>query len=158
MKIADKISKMTTNEELKVVVDYTPSEADNAVVSEGIIASNARILGERDTPFSIFLKDDAGTVFGGVQAYLDSESVYIDTLWVEEKHQNKGYGTKLLAAVEAEATKNKRHYITVDTFHFQAEAFYLKNGFKRLGEVKNYWLGHSKITLRKELSLKDFPS
>ena len=41
----------------KVVVDYEPSEADNAVVREGIIASNEKILGERDKAFSIFLKN-----------------------------------------------------------------------------------------------------
>ncbi len=30
----------------KVVVDYTPSDADNDVVREGIIASNENIVGE----------------------------------------------------------------------------------------------------------------
>ena len=32
----------------KVVVDYTPSDADNAVVEEGILAFNESILGERE--------------------------------------------------------------------------------------------------------------
>jgi GNAT superfamily N-acetyltransferase len=136
---------------MKIVVEYDPSPADNAVISEGIIASNAHILGERDKEFSIFLKNDSGTVFGGILAYLDSESVYIDILWVEEKLQKKGYGTQLLAAVEQEAIKKGCKYLTVDTWDFQAEAFYLKNGYDRLGEVKNYWLGHSKITLRKKI-------
>lgn len=140
-----------TGHSLKVVVDYDPSQADNAVISEGIIASNAHILGERDKKFSIFLKNDSGEVFGGIQAFLDSESVYIDTLWVGEKLQKKGYGTKLLAAVEQEAIKNRCKYLTVDTWDFQAEGFYLKNGYERLGEVKNYWLGHAKITLRKKI-------
>jgi GNAT superfamily N-acetyltransferase len=136
---------------IKVVVDHDPSQADNAVISEGIIASNAHILGERDKTFSIFLKNDLGKVFGGIQAFLDSESVYIDVLWVEEKLQKKGYGTKLLEAVELEAFKNVCKYLTVDTWDFQAEEFYLKNGYERIGEVKNYWLGHSKISLRKKI-------
>ena len=55
----------------KIVVDYTPSHADNAVVREGIIASNENIVGERDKAFSIFLKNDSGRVFGGIQAFLD---------------------------------------------------------------------------------------
>ena len=67
----------------KVVVDYAPAEADNAVVREGIIAFNENIIGERDKAFSIFLKNDSGKVFGGIQAFLDTESVYIDVLWVE---------------------------------------------------------------------------
>jgi GNAT superfamily N-acetyltransferase len=144
---------MNPKEKLNVIVDYTPCQTDNAVVSEGIIASNARILGERDKEFSLFLKNDSGKVFGGVLAYLDSESVYIDTLWVDENFQKQGYGTKLLEAIEHEAIKNKCRYITVDTWDFQAEEFYAKNGYECLGKVKNYWLGHTKITLRKYIKV-----
>ncbi len=135
----------------KVVVDYTPSDADNDVVREGIIASNENIVGERDRAFSIFLKNDSGKVFGGIQAFLGTESVYIDVLWVEEILQKQGYGTKLLDAVEREAIKNGCVFSLVDTWDFQAEEFYLKNGYERIGELKNYWLGHSKIFLRKNL-------
>jgi len=135
----------------KVVVDYKPSEADNAVVSEGILAFNEKILGQRDKEFSIFLKDESGKVFGGIQVFLDTESIYIDTLWVEESLQKQGYGKKLLDAAEREAKKNGSTYSTVDTWDFQAEGFYLKNGYERIGEVKKFWLGHAKITLRKKL-------
>ncbi len=69
----------------KVVVDYAPTEADNAVVREGIIAFNENIVGERDKTFSIFLKNDSGKVFGGIQAFLGTESIYIDVLWVERR-------------------------------------------------------------------------
>lgn len=69
----------------KVVVDYAPNEADNAVVREGASAFNESILGERDKEFSIFLKSDLGKVFGGIQAFIGSESIYIETLWVEKK-------------------------------------------------------------------------
>ena len=135
----------------KIVVDYAPAEADNAVVREGVIASNEIIVGERDKSFSIFLKNDLGKIFGGIQAFLDTESVYIDTLWVEGSLQKQGYGTKLLDAVEREAIKNGCNFSLVDTWDFQAEAFYVKNGYERIGELKNYWLGHSKIFLRKNL-------
>lgn len=136
---------------IEVVVDYDPSQDDNAVVREGIVASIERILGERDKAFSIFLKDHSGKIFGGIQAFFDSESLYIDVLWVEEKLQKRGYGTKLLQAVEQEATKNGCKYLLADTWAFQAEGFYLKNGFERMGEVKNYWHGYSKVSLRKAI-------
>lgn len=136
----------------KIVVDYAPCEADNTVVREGIIASNEKIIGERDKEFSIFLKNDLGKVFGGIQAFLDSESIYIDILWVRENIQKHGYGTKLLNAAEQEAIKNGCIFSLVDTWDFQAEGFYLKSGYERIGELKNYWFGHSKIFLRKNLS------
>jgi len=135
----------------KVVVDHAPSQADNDVVREGITAFNESVVGERDKAFSVFLKNDSGKVFGGIQAFQDRESVYIDVLWVEESHQKQGYGSKLLSAAEREATENGCIFSLVDTWDFQAEQFYLKNGYERIGEIKNYWHGHSKIFLRKKL-------
>ncbi len=39
---------------------------------EGLITFNEKIMGEpRDKNFSVFLKDDAGSVFGEIQAHLD---------------------------------------------------------------------------------------
>lgn len=136
----------------QVVVDYAPTESDNAVVREGLIASIENVIGERDKPFSLFLKNDLGKVFGGIQAFLGSESVYIEALWVQESLQKQGYGTKLLAVLEREAIKNGCIFSLVDTWSFQAEEFYLKKGYIRLGELKDYWLGHSKIFLRKNLA------
>ncbi|MBA3956798.1 MAG: GNAT family N-acetyltransferase [Parachlamydiaceae bacterium] len=135
----------------KVVVDYAPTDADNAVVREGIDAFNEKILGERDKAVSIFLKNDSGKVFGGIQAFLGTESIYIDTLWVEGNLRKQGYGGKLLDAAEQEAIKNGCIFSLLDTWDFQAEEFYLKSGYERISEIKNYWLGHSKIFLRKNL-------
>ena len=135
----------------EIMVDYAPDQAENSVISEGVFAAHADLIGEKDKSFSVFLKNDAGQVFGGVQASFDTESVYIDLLWVDETLRNKGYGKQLLNAVEKEAVKNGCQSLTVDTWDFQAEEFYLKNGYQRIGEVKNYWKGHSKIFLRKTI-------
>lgn len=136
----------------KVIIDHEPRQADNAVVREGLVAFNEEITGEeRDKPFSVFLKNDLGLVFGGIQAWYDSESVYIDILWVDEKLRGRHYGKKLLSAAEKEALKLGCSFSRVETWDFQAEGFYLKNGYERLGEIKNYWLGYSKIFLRKSL-------
>lgn len=136
----------------KIVIDYTPSDADNEIIREGIIASNENIIGERDKAFSVFLKNDSEEVLGGIQAFLGTESIYIDILWVNKNLQKQGYGTKLLKIVEQEAIKNGCVFSLVDTWDFQAEEFYLKNSYERIGELKNYWLGHSKIFLRKNLN------
>ena len=51
-----------------------------------------------------------------------------------------------------EEAKDGCAFSAVDTFDFQAEEFYLKNGYKRVSELKNCWFGHSKFFLRKDLS------
>ena len=139
----------------KVVVDHAPSQADNDVVKEGLIKCYEAQFGERDKQLSIFLKSDSGGIFGGIQAFLDTESIYIDVLWVEESLQKQGHGTKLLEAAEREAKQNGCAFSLVDTWDFQAEEFYLKNEYERIGEIKNYWHGHSKLFLRKKLNSSD---
>lgn len=136
----------------KIIIDHDPSQADNAVVTEGLISFYESITGQpRDKEFSIFLKNDSGKIFGGLQAFFDTESIYIDAFWVDEKSRHQGYGTKLLYAAEQEAIKNGCVFSLVDTWDFQAEGFYLKNGYEHIGELKNYWHNHSKIFLRKQL-------
>lgn len=135
----------------KIVIDYTPAEIDNTVIREGLIRSYEAKFGERDKEFSIFLKNDSGKVFGGIQAFQDTESIYIDLLWVEESLRKQGYGTKLLATAEQEAIEKGCTFSLVDTWDFQAEEFYFKKGYERIGELKSYWHGHSKIFLRKKL-------
>ncbi|HAU2049158.1 TPA: GNAT family N-acetyltransferase, partial [Legionella pneumophila] len=78
-------------------------------------------------------------------------SIYVDVLWVNEKHRGLGIGAELLRSVEAEAIKRGIPASTLDTFSFQAEGFYLKQGYKHLGTIKNYLEGHDRIYFRKQL-------
>lgn len=98
-----------------ITVDHNPSQADNDALMEGLITSYEREMNEtRDKEFSVFLKNNLGEIFGGIQARFDTESVYIDVLWVDDKFRKKGFGTKLLNAAELEAKKTAvffRHWI-----------------------------------------------
>ena len=136
----------------KIIIDHNPSQADNDVVREGLITCYERKMNEtRDKEFSVFLKNDLGEIVGGIQAHFDTESVYVEILWVNEKLRKKGYGSKLLNAAEFEALKNGCVFSTLDTLAFEAEGFYLKNGYQPIGEIKKYWHEHSRIFLRKTL-------
>ena len=153
-----KVVRHESNEQLipnttyKITVDHNPSQADNDALMEGLITSYEREMNEtRDKEFSVFLKNNLGEIFGGIQAHFDTESVYIDVLWIDDKFRKKGFGTKLLNAAELEAKKNGCVFSTLDTWDFQAEHFYLKNGYEPLGEIKKYWREHSRIFLRKVL-------
>ena len=137
---------------LKVIVDHNPTRADNAAVLEGLVRYNEKMMGvPRDKFFSVFLKDDPGSIFGGILAHFDRVSIYIEVLWVDDNFRRQGYGKKLLEATEQEAIKQGCIASIVDTLGFQAEAFYLKNGYEHMGEIKNYWDIHSRIFLKKRL-------
>ncbi len=135
----------------KIIVDNDPKQVDNEIVSDGVFKAHANLIGEKDKSFSVFLRNDAGQIFGGIHATFDSESVYLESLWVDDTLRHQGYGKKLLNAVEQEAIHQGCHLSTTNTWDFQAEGFYLKNGYARIGEIKNYWKRHSMIFLRKDL-------
>lgn len=148
----DQTAELIPNAAYKIIVDHTPSQADKDAVAEGLVVEYERLMGQsRDKEFSVFLKNDSGEILGGIQAQFDSESVYLETLWVDQKLRNQGYGTKLINAAEQEAVKHGCVFSTLDTWDFQAEDFYLKNGYKPVGEIKKYWREHSRIFLRKVL-------
>ncbi len=87
-------------------IDYAPTQASNDVIRDGVFNSSKEIIGERDKDFSIFLKDGTMKILGGIQACLDTQSVYINLLWIDKSIRQKAYGTKLLAAAEQEGLKN----------------------------------------------------
>lgn len=145
-------TELIPNAAYKIIVDHKPSQADKDAVTEGLVVEYERLMGQsRDKEFSVFLKNESGEILGGIQAQFDSESVYLETLWVDQKLRNQGYGTKLINAAEQEAIKHGCVFSTLDTWDFQAEDFYLKNGYKPMGEIKKYWREHSRIFLRKVL-------
>lgn len=135
----------------QIICDFNPSEADNQVLSSALMAFNEKVFGEKGAPLSIFLNDEKDHITGGVIAYLQSDSIHIDILWVDEAIRGKGHGENLLKAAEEEAKKYGCAFSTVNTMDFQAEGFYLKYGYERICEFKNYILGHTRIFLRKKL-------
>lgn len=50
--------------------------------------------------FSVVMNNEAGDAFGGINAFTAFAEIYIDDIWVETAHRGKGYGRKLLQAVE----------------------------------------------------------
>jgi GNAT superfamily N-acetyltransferase len=110
----------------KITIDYDAEITDKNLIRQGILGFNKKILGKGmlEKTFSVFLKDEKNKIQGGILAYFDSESVFVDVLWVDENSRHQGYGTMLLNAAEKEGFKLKRCYSTLDTWSFQAENFY----------------------------------
>ncbi len=72
----------------------------------------------------------------GIYCLLDNE---LDTLYIKDKYQKKGYGTKILNNI-----KININTIKINPNNSQALKFYQKNGFTKVEVDKNY------IILRKE--------
>lgn len=133
----------------KVVNEQKVLECENKIIHEGLVQFNKPFLGDKPECFTVLAKDKGDNTIGGAIVYAHPKSVYVDMLWVSENHRGSGIGKSLLAQVEIEARKRNIMQCTLDTYSFQAEKFYLKQGYKKIGIINDYIDGYDRIYLRK---------
>jgi ribosomal protein S18 acetylase RimI-like enzyme len=80
--------------------------------------------------FSVVLKNDTGIVFGVLNAFTAFAEIYIDDIWVDTVHRGKGFGKKLIQALESYFQGKGFNNINLVTSAFQAPGFYQKCGFQ----------------------------
>ncbi|HEY6485171.1 MAG TPA: GNAT family N-acetyltransferase [Candidatus Cybelea sp.] len=130
------------------------SPADAQVLSQRIVEFNSSQVPFTQsppfTPIAYGFKDDRGNLLAGITATVYCWRVLgIDVLWVSEAHRGKGWGSKLLDAVENEARRRGCGLAHLDTFDFQAKSFYVKHGYEIFGELDNCPPGHKRFFFKK---------
>jgi len=104
------------------------------------------------TRLEFVAKDENGIEIGGILAGLGYwNGLEIHILWVKEGYRKKGIGTRILKHAEKIAKEKGAEISMLDTFDFQAEQFYLKNGYNPIGEMKGFPIGHRRIYFSKVL-------
>ena len=139
---------------MELQVDYELKEAD--VIGQGLREFNSSFFGhEKCINFAIYLKDENHQVVGGVIAWMRPgiKLLFIDTIWISETLRKQGYGTQLVLAAEAEGKRQGCTHAQVETLPFQAEQFYQKLGYYRIGVVEKFYGEHDAIYMLKNLDL-----
>jgi GNAT superfamily N-acetyltransferase len=77
--------------------------------------------------------------------------LFTQLLVVPEQSRGQGWGRRLMSLAEAEAVKRGCHAAWLDTFEFQARAFYEQIGYSRFATLPDFPKGSSRYFLRKEL-------
>jgi len=134
-----------------------PCEKNNiAPIIEGINSYNlskVAALSPTWNPLDFVIKNESGNEIAGILAGIGYwNGLEIKILWVDENYRKKGLGTKLLQHLEKIAKEKGVTVAMLDTFDFQAEEFYIKNGYLSIGEVKNFPSGHRRIYFSKRLT------
>lgn len=80
-------------------------------------------------PFAITISDENDVVCGIINAYTAFSEIYIDDIWVDEYARGKGYGRKLIQALENHFQGKGFNNINLVTSAFQAPEFYKKCGY-----------------------------
>ncbi len=114
-----------------------------AAVAAGLTRYNDRFLPkERDRfPFALSVRDENGTIVGGLIGERRMDWLYIDLLWVDETQRGKGFGKALLAEAEKAARGFGLTHLHLSTWQFQAPDFYRAQGFVEFGRLANHPAG-----------------
>lgn len=125
---------------------------DIDVVEDAINQFNVVVTGDTSyTPIHLFLRDEQGQIFGGLQAHVWGGWAHISFLWVHESLRGQGFGTRLLHRAEEEARTFGCRAIKLDTFSFQAPLFYQRHGYEVFAVLPDFPTGHTFYYLKKTL-------
>lgn len=144
--------------ELKTDIIIEPCEKESIQkIVDGINEYNlSKVPAMADiwTPLEFVAKGGNGIEIGGILAGIGYwKGLEIKILWVKEEYRKKGIGTQILKHTERVAVEKGAKISMLDTFDFQAEEFYLKNGYKPIGELKGFPEGHRRIYFSKQLAV-----
>ena len=133
-----------------IKVERVHGPARRAIL-KGLMAYNSAAIGKFGFKrLSVTLRH-RGAIVGGLTADTYLGWMYVSLLWVSDDHRGKGFGSKLMKAAEKEARRRGIKRAWVDTFSFQAPAFYRKLGYRQFGRLKDYPVGHFRSFLTKAL-------
>ena len=102
-------------------------------------------------PLNLYVEDDSGQLMAGVVAETFGKWLEIQYLFVKEDLRGQGIGSQLLQQAESEAKKRNCRFAFVNTYQFQAPAFYQKHGYKEVFTMKNYPYTGQRHYYQKEL-------
>ena len=138
---------------IQIVLEHNATAEDVSLIESAVDNFNMAVTGDYNwKPVHIFLRDEAGQLYGGLTAHLWGKWMHIQYLWVDESLRKQGYGEKLIEMAEAEARAHGCQNAHVETFSFQARPFYERLGYQVIAELPDYPPGHRQYMLRKSLA------
>ena len=102
-------------------------------------------------PLNLYIEDEHGRLLAGLVAETFGNWLEIEYLFVKEELRGQGIGSQLLQQAESEAKKRNCRYVFVNTYQFQAPAFYQKHGYKEVFTLKDYPYDGQRHYYQKEL-------
>ena len=102
-------------------------------------------------PLNLYVEDEHGQLLAGLVAETFGNWLEIEYLFVKEELRGQGIGSQLLQQAESEAKKRNCRFAFVNTYQFQAPAFYQKYSYQEVFTMKDYPYTGQRHYYQKEL-------
>lgn len=127
--------------------DDVPADAGD-VVDAGLDAFNQAAAPLHEVRrLSCFARLPSGEVVGGAVGRTWGDACELQQIWVHADHRGRGVGAELLRRFEALAARRGCRLFYLETFNFQAPAFYRKYGYRVAAEIRAFPHGIAKFVL-----------
>ncbi|WP_353095165.1 GNAT family N-acetyltransferase [Tissierella praeacuta] len=111
---------------------------------------NSRYITDSED-LSYCIENENGECIAGIVASRDMDCITVDYLFVDDAYRKNGYGSKLLTYLEEQAIRLDVKRIILNTFGFQAPAFYEKQGYQLFGKIEPCFNDYGQYFFKKEL-------
>jgi GNAT superfamily N-acetyltransferase len=137
---------------LTIERSQNPTPEDREAILAPLRAYNVAQAGDgKAEPLALLVRDDQGEILGGLYGRFFYRWLFIELLSVPEQARGDGMGSQLMRMAEDLAREKECVGIWLDTFSFQAPAFYKKMGYSELGQIVDYPPGHRRHFFQKRL-------
>ena len=136
-----------------LVIPQAPDRADREIILNELAAFEETTAGPLDIkPLAILIKDADGRTIGGLWGLSLFRWLMVELLFIPETLRKSGLGTEIMGEAERIARERGCIGIWLDTYSFQAPAFYKKLGFTAFGQVDDHPPGQTRIFMQKRLA------
>jgi GNAT superfamily N-acetyltransferase len=140
---------MNANQPLTKII---PTAEDLEFMEDRLYEHNSLKTGRDDGQlFGFFIRDEKNEIIAGLSGWTWAQACQVQTLWVHPSLRGQGYGEKLLEAAEKEARERGCKIIMLESYSFQAPAFYQKHGYELAFQLQDFPPGHQNNFLVKRL-------
>lgn len=137
-----------------LITAATPEELRAGELGRQLRHYNYGFVGEYPEQQYIRLnaRDGDGRLLGGLRSFVFLYWLNIDVLFVEADVRGSGLGSRLLAEAERQAIELGAINARLETFEWQAPAFYRKHGYEEYARVDDYAHGFYLSCMKKSLA------
>lgn len=138
---------------MRIEVSANPGEDERSAILKPLRAYNLAQAGDpKPEKIALLVRDeDSKEVIGGLYGEIFYRWLFIELLAIPEQTRGQGTGSRLMDMAEALAREKGCVGIWLDTFDFQAPAFYQKHGFSEFGHLDDFPPGRTRFFLQKRL-------
>ena len=129
------------------------TSAEQEFLEARLYEHNCARTGQEDGQlFAFFVRNEQQEIVAGLSGWTWAHACEIRDLWVHPTLRGQGYGQSLLKSAEQEAQHRGCKVILINSYSFQAPAFYQKHGYELVWKLNDFPPGHQYCYLVKRFA------